>query len=86
MQEAPHDDVRGRGAVQEEEIMVVQSGSLKTPAVVQLPVQTHHGRDLVLAEVRNVGFGGVEGVACRRMSKLVTSSVGTVKLRKQQIF
>lgn len=65
VQEAPRDDVAGRAAVQEEEVAVVEAGVDEALGVVDLLVQTDDGGHVVLPEVREVGLGRVEGVACR---------------------
>lgn len=64
VQKASGDEVRGRAPVQEEEVVVLKAGVLKTSAVVQLPVESNHCGDLVLPEVGEVELGSVQGVTC----------------------
>lgn len=51
MQKASDDEVRGRGPIKEEEVVVLKSCILKPPAIIQRPVQTNHGRYVILAKV-----------------------------------
>lgn len=65
VEEAMRDDVTGRAAVQEEEVVVVEAGVAETLGVVDLLVEPHHRGHAVLPEVGEVGLRGVQGVSCR---------------------
>lgn len=62
VQEPPHDVVAGRAAVNEEEVVVLEARVGEALGLVNLFVQPHDGGHIVLFEVREVGFGGVERV------------------------
>lgn len=62
VQEAANDDVAGRAAVHEEEVVVLEAGVGEAPGVVNLLVQTDDARHVVLPEVREVCLGGVQRV------------------------
>lgn len=62
VQEAPGDDVAGRAAVHEEQVVVVEPGVREALCVIDLLVEPHYGGDVVLAEIREVSLGRVEGV------------------------
>lgn len=61
VQEAADDDVAGGAAVHEEQVVMREAGVCEARALVHLPVEPDHVADVVLAEVREVRFRGVEG-------------------------
>lgn len=65
VQEAARDQVAGRAAVQEEEVVVVEAGVAEALGVVDLLVEADDGRHVVFPEVGEVRLGGVERVTCR---------------------
>lgn len=64
VQEAACDDVTGRAAIQEEEVVVVEAGVGEALGVVDLLVQADDGRHVVLPEVREIRLGCVQRVTC----------------------
>lgn len=65
VQEAACDDVTGRAAVQEEEVVVVEASVREAFGIVDLLVEADDRRHIVFPEVGEVGLGGVERVTCR---------------------
>lgn len=63
VEEAPHDVVVGRAAVDEEEVVVLETGVREALGFVDLLVEPHDGSYVVLLEIRKVGFGGVKRIA-----------------------
>lgn len=64
MQESACDDVTGCAAIHEEQVIVVEAGICEALGVVDLLVEADDGGDVVLAEVWEVGLGGMEWIAC----------------------
>lgn len=62
VQEPPHDGVAGGAAVYEEEVVVLEAGVGEALRLVDLLVQPHDGRHIMLFEIREVGFGGVKRI------------------------
>lgn len=62
VQEPPHDGVAGGAAVDEEEVVVLEAGVREALRLVDLLVQPHDGRHIMLFEIREVGFGGVKRI------------------------
>lgn len=62
LQKLPHNAVARRAAVNEEEVVVVEASIFEATGIVDLFVQPHDGRNLVFAEVGEVGLGGMQGV------------------------
>lgn len=69
VQEAADDEVAGRAAIHEEQVMMLETSIRKAVALVDLSIQPHHVCDVVLAEVGEVGFWGVERVTCKSYRK-----------------
>lgn len=69
VQETACDDVTGRAAVQEEEVVVVKAGVGETFGVIDLLVETDDSGHVVFPEVGEVRLRGVEGVTCRGRSQ-----------------
>lgn len=65
VQEVVCDDVTGRAAIQEEEVVVMETSVGETFGIVDLLVQPNDGADVVFPEVREVGFRSMQGVTCR---------------------
>ena len=63
LEELAHDGLGGHGAVDEEEVVVLEAGVEEAPRVVHLLVEAHDGAHAVLAEVGEVGLGRVQRVA-----------------------
>lgn len=68
VQEAAYDDVTRRAAIQEEEVIVVETGIGEAFGVVDLLVQTDDRGHVVFPEVGEVRLGGVERVTYRGRS------------------
>lgn len=62
VQKASGDDVAGRAAVHEKQVVVIEPGVRETFGVVDLLVETDNGGDVVFAEIREVSLGRVEGI------------------------
>lgn len=62
------DGVAWRAAVQEEQVVVTEAGVREALGVVDLLVQPDNSGHVVLSEVREVGFGRMQRVACRGQS------------------
>lgn len=65
VQETADDDVIGRAAVHEEEVVVLKAGVGEAPGVVDLLVQADDGRHVVFSEVGEVSFRCMQRVTCR---------------------
>ena len=65
VQEALGDDVTGRAAVQEEQVVVAEASVCEALGIVDLLVEPNDSADIVFAEVGKVGFRRVQRVACR---------------------
>lgn len=64
MQETAHDYIAGGAAIHKEQVIVVKASICETLGVVDLLVETDDGGDIVLAEVWEVGLGGMERITC----------------------
>lgn len=64
VQEAPHDEVAGRGAIHKEQVVVLETRVAEAAALIDLPVEPHHVGHMVLPEVWEVRLRGMERVAC----------------------
>lgn len=62
VQEPSHDVVAGGAAVYEEQVVVLKASVCEALRLVNLFVQSHDCRHVVLFEIRKVGFGGMERV------------------------
>ena len=62
IQEPPHDVVAGSAAVDEEEVIVLEACIREALRLVDLFVQPHDRRHVMLFEIRKVGFGGVKRI------------------------
>lgn len=62
VQEASGDDVAGRAAIHKEQVVVVKPGVREPLGIVDLLVEADYGGDVVLAEVREISLGRVEGI------------------------
>ena len=71
-EEALQDAVVRRAAVDEEQVVVVESGVGEAPRVVDLLVQSHHGRHVVLAEIREVRFRCVQRVTLKTEGRMIS--------------
>lgn len=60
VKEAADDDVARRAAVLEEKFVMRKAGVCKAASLVHLPVEPDHVADVVLPEVREVRFRGME--------------------------
>ena len=60
-------------AITEEQVIVVEAGILEPPRIVDLLVKAHDACDVVLAEVGEVGFRGMEGVTYVEGEKWMTN-------------
>lgn len=63
VQEPPHDVVAGRAAVYEEEVVVLEARVREALRLINLFVQPHDCRHVMLFEIRKVGFRGVKRIA-----------------------
>lgn len=63
VQELCDDDVIGRAAVHKEQVMMAEAHICETFGVVHFLVETDDGGDVVLPEVREIGFRGVKRVS-----------------------
>lgn len=63
VQKPPHNVVARRAAVYEEEVVVLEARVREALRLVNLFVQPHDGRHVVLFEIRKVGFRGVKRIA-----------------------
>lgn len=68
VQETAYNDVTGCAAIQEEEVIVVETGIGEAFGVVDLLVQTDDSSHVVFPEVGEVRLGGVQRVAYRGRS------------------
>lgn len=66
VQEAADDKVAGRAAIHKKQVVMLETSICKAVALVDLPIQPHHIGDVVLAEVGEVSFWGMERVTCKR--------------------
>lgn len=64
VQESTNDDVIGRAAIYEEEVVVVEAGVGESPAIIDLFVQADDGGHIVLPEVWEVSLRSVQWVTC----------------------
>lgn len=69
VQELCDDDVIGRAAVHKEQVMMAEAHICETFGVVHFLVETDDGGDVVLPEVREIGFRGVKRVSWWRHNK-----------------
>ncbi len=72
VEEALEDGVAGAAAVDEEQVVVCEAGVGESPRVVDLLVEAHHARHVVLAEVREVRLRGMQRVTWAT-KKILTS-------------
>lgn len=70
VQEPSHDVVAGGAAVDEEQVVVLKASVCEALRLVNLFVQSHDGRHVVLFEIRKVGFGGMERVTYRQTGEV----------------
>lgn len=62
IQEPPHDVVAGSAAVDEEEVIVLEARICEAFCLIDLFVQPHDRRHVMLFEIGKVGFGGVKRI------------------------
>lgn len=74
VQKALCDDVTGRAAVQEEEVVVMEAGVCEPLGLVDLLVEPNHSANVVFPEVGEVGFRRMQRVACRGQRRGSASS------------
>lgn len=72
VQEASSDDVAGRAAVHEEQVVVVEPGVRETLGVIDLLVETDYGGNVVLAEIREISLGCMEGITWNQREEFYT--------------
>lgn len=60
VQEAADDDVARSATVHEEQVVMCEAGVCKARSLVHLPVEPDHVADVMLAEVWEVRFWGVQ--------------------------
>lgn len=82
MQEAAHDDVTGRAAIHEEQVIVVKAGICEALGIVDLLVEANDGGDVVLAKVGKVGLWGMKRITCIKTKNLQEHVFYSVKKKK----
>lgn len=86
VQEPSHDVVAGGAAVYEEQVVVLKASVCEALRLVNLFVQSHDCRHVVLFEIRKVGFGGMERVTYRqtgavsRVSQTISNKQYSVRI------
>lgn len=70
MQKAACDDIAGRAAVHEEQVIVVKASICEALGIIDLLVEADDGGDVVLTEVWEVSLRGVERIACIKQKDL----------------
>lgn len=66
LEEALQDRVARHRPVHEEHVEVIETGVRESPRVVDLLVEADNSRDVVLPEIREVSFRGVQRVTWQR--------------------